>query len=383
MSITKRVTLSVLLAAVFASVAAAQGGIRWQGDLAQACGIAQRDQRLVLLHFYTENCGPCQMLEHNVFPNPAVSRAVAENYVPVKLDAARERQLAQHYGVRQFPTDVILDSEGRVIYHTVSPQDPTQYTRLLRGVANDHLPAPRVASNLPSERANPYGPNGRQETTQPNRTWTPSPPAEVNSRPDGGFYSNSYRPPQLSPTPGHQAGGEARTMPYESRYARQYSPQTPAPHARPYTAAAQPPNGLANSRPSAEPNGGTPPAAGTEPAPQALDGFCPVSLADQEMWVKGDPKWGAVHRGRTYLFASAEHQRRFLANPDHYSPVLSGYDPVLFIEQGTLQPGHRSHGMWFRGKTYLFADEASLQRFTESADYFAQKTHEIMMAGGR
>src|SRR5262249_33353819 len=55
--------------------------------------------------------------------------------------------------------------------------------------------------------------------------------------------------------------------------------------------------------------------------PIALDGFCPVTLrevfdhnpADRSAWKKGDRRFGAIHDGRTFLFASAEQQQKFLA----------------------------------------------------------------------
>ena len=114
-----------------------------------------------------------------------------------------------------------------------------------------------------------------------------------------------------------------------------------------------------------------------------MDGFCPVTLLEQERWVKGDPRWGAVHRGCTYLFLSQQHQQRFLSDPDRYSPVLSGFDPAHYVDRGELVSGQRAHGMWFRGKTYLFADEQSLDRFAQAPEFYAQRAHEIMMAAGR
>jgi len=126
-----------------------------------------------------------------------------------------------------------------------------------------------------------------------------------------------------------------------------------------------------------------PAPSGVAGAPLTMDGFCAVTLAEQERWVKGDPRWGAVHRGRTYLFLSQQHQQRFLADPDRYSPVLSGYDPTRYVDRGELVPGQRRHGMWFRGKIYLFADEESLDRFSTAPEVYAQRAHEIMMAAGR
>jgi YHS domain-containing protein len=39
--------------------------------------------------------------------------------------------------------------------------------------------------------------------------------------------------------------------------------------------------------------------------------------------------------------------------------------------------------MWFHGKTYLFADEPSLDRFSQAPEFYAQRAHEIMATAGR
>jgi protein disulfide-isomerase len=135
------------------------------------------------------------------------------------------------------------------------------------------------------------------------------------------------------------------------------------------------------SRPDSAATGGA--AASAANPPLALDGYCAVTLAEDEKWEQGSRMWGARHRGRTYLFTSQQQQKKFLADPDRYSPVLSGYDPTRLIDYGEPVIGHRRHGMWFRGKTYLFADEDALKRFERNPEYYAQKAHEIMMAGGR
>ena len=82
--------------------------------------------------------------------------------------------------------------------------------------------------------------------------------------------------------------------------------------------------------------------------PLGLDGCCPVTLVEQKRWAKGDTQWGAIHRGRTYLFASSEAQRRFLANPDAYSPVIEGNDPVLALDNRQLVPGSSDARSVFR-----------------------------------
>ncbi|MFT5303884.1 MAG: hypothetical protein ACI814_004706, partial [Mariniblastus sp.] len=62
----------------------------------------------------------------------------------------------------------------------------------------------------------------------------------------------------------------------------------------------------------------------------ALHGKCPVTLLTESKWVDGDPQFGCVHRNRVYIFSSEENLRRFQKAPDASSPILAGYDPVLF-----------------------------------------------------
>ena len=107
--------------------------------------------------------------------------------------------------------------------------------------------------------------------------------------------------------------------------------------------------------------------------PLGLDGFCPVTLCEGEVWSKGDVRWGVIHRGRLYLFASPEHQQRFWANPDRYSPVAAGQDPVMALDQGQTMEGRREHGVFFEGRVYLFASEGSLQRFSQAPQRYASE----------
>jgi YHS domain-containing protein len=113
--------------------------------------------------------------------------------------------------------------------------------------------------------------------------------------------------------------------------------------------------------------------------PVALEGYCPVTLLEARKWQKADAKFGAIHRGRTYLFRSAAEQSKFLADPDRYSPVLSGFDPVLFATRGEQIEGKRSYGLTYNRQIYLFADKASLEAFERSPQAFAQAAHTAMM----
>ncbi|OHB81710.1 MAG: hypothetical protein A2W31_09355 [Planctomycetes bacterium RBG_16_64_10] len=139
------------------------------------------------------------------------------------------------------------------------------------------------------------------------------------------------------------------------------------------------PSPAVGSDPSAAPPAAT--GAQTSVPPLGMDGFCPVTLKKQQRWTLGDRRWGVIHRGRTYLFASAEAQREFLQDPDLYSPVLSGIDPVVALEQGRSMAGRRRHGVFYGGRVYLFASESSLQRFSRSPEQYANGVHQVMQQG--
>ena len=104
--------------------------------------------------------------------------------------------------------------------------------------------------------------------------------------------------------------------------------------------------------------------------PLALDGYCPVTLVSNMVWRKGDVRFGAVHRGRTYLFASDTEQRMFLASPDTYSPVAAGNDVCQLVDSGRYVAGKREFGLLMGRKMFLFGSAASMARFQlESARY--------------
>jgi protein disulfide-isomerase len=115
------------------------------------------------------------------------------------------------------------------------------------------------------------------------------------------------------------------------------------------------------------------PAQPNEGQPQfSLEGYCPVTLVHNRVWTPGDKRWGAVHEGRTYLFAGPEQQQQFLASPHIYAPLMEGYDPVRFAETGQLVPGRREFGLYIDdpGPIALFADEAALERFHANSNYY-------------
>ncbi|MCR4411039.1 MAG: YHS domain-containing protein [Thermoguttaceae bacterium] len=106
----------------------------------------------------------------------------------------------------------------------------------------------------------------------------------------------------------------------------------------------------------------------------ALDGYCAVSLAEKERWVKGNPRFGVIHEGRTYLFAGPDEARRFYEEPERFAPAMSGNDVVLLADRGQTVPGRREHGAWYGGRVYLFASEDSYAKFAQDPKRYVAPT---------
>lgn len=86
---------------------------------------------VVLVDFYADWCGPCQMLE------PIVETVAEETEAAVaKVDVDANQQLAAEYGVRGVPT-MVLFADGEPVERLVGMQEESQ----LRGLIDSHTGA--------------------------------------------------------------------------------------------------------------------------------------------------------------------------------------------------------------------------------------------------
>ncbi len=522
-------SIAGLIVVMATASGSAKDAVPWAPDLDSAQDRASRENRLVLIHFWSPDCVPCSQLDLNVLSQPHVGRSIAEDYVPVKVNVRQMPELARRFGVERWPTDVVITPAGYVVQKMSCLQDPEKYVGQLKwiadrsGVSQSHVAGsgdarshgyreasaqyeyggrsnpsrPRAADNRwetparpradaqlagtgdrwnspptreqvsdslyreqprkeagfapryaelgqvppPSERSqtametprhahqptggqSPFG--GREETvdayagattrwhnmgtaeqTRPaergdlrlsanDSRWSPDAagwPNPDRSRQTVGPGASSDTAGRFSQTDNRRMAADDRasrwsdyrdvreqTQPRERGVRREaFAARTDREEVRDRTPwaeadAAGKPHASGDDawkrwssdeadRTGQRPSQETHTAGPAGKPPVALDGFCPVVVAENMKWVKGDPRVGAVHRGRTYLLSDADARRRFLADPDRFSPVLAGYDPVRLAEQDQLVPGKRQHGVFYGHQIFLFADEAALEQF--------------------
>jgi len=423
---SKTARLAALLATglLFACPLWAQASSFWQPTLDSARRLAAHTQRPLLLYFHADWCGACSQLEREVLSRPEIADQIRAAFVPVRINVDHFPATARQYGVTALPTTVVLSPNGALLGSVTGVTEPSVFAARLQQVAaayNRRLAKLRqqgpstvwrrssAAANSPSAvdaqatRSRPLSSPGVQSRSAgaPDSSAGGASPFVANSPPPmphatAGMAGPEAAGTQLPGATGRSSFGDvsSRTMAPAGMSLGRTREDTRLPSAGRSLAqgvsglrgapASQgwPSGGLATSPPQASsPSQAAAPRAKVIPAgnpPLGLDGCCPVTLVEQQRWVPGDRRWGAIHRGRTYLFVGPEEQRRFLADPDRYAPVLSGYDVVLAVEQGRQVPGTREHGVFFDGYVYLFADEITLRQFSDRPEYYADQAWRAM-----
>jgi YHS domain-containing protein len=107
-----------------------------------------------------------------------------------------------------------------------------------------------------------------------------------------------------------------------------------------------------------------------KPVTLGVQGYCVVSLRDQQRWLQGSPQVQAVLGGKVYLFSSVRARDIFLAAPHLYLPALDGDCLVSFAESGRRVAGQLECGLIHGKRIYLFADQNRLRAFQSAPDAY-------------
>ncbi len=352
---------------------AATAEIPWHDNLRVAHSQAEAEGKLLLLHFYSDNCVYCERLEAGSFQAPQVSQAISENFVPVKIHANSAPELATMFKVTKFPTDVIVTTAGKKLSHQVSPQDPNQYVAMLVGIAAATKPtagaivaaeqAPAATQQPPVATQQPSAASFATDSVTPPAAAAPQSGLTMPAPIDAIEVSAKTQSAAKSQFAGYRDNDQSLVMPDQQG---EFDP-------------------LGEFDPQGGPDQQVNPVAqgvseNTGDPELAMEGFCAVTVISEDRWVEGKPEHGVIHLGKLYLFQSEEAMNTFLADPVPYTPVLNEIDVVRFFEERVIVPGKREWGV--KDPTYqrmfFFADEAAMNHFIEEHLRYTDAAIEVM-----
>lgn len=133
-----------------ASKANASKFIKWAKDVDDAVARAKTAKKFALVDFYAEWCGPCKMLEKEVYGDEKHAKALEEIVVSCKIDVDTDggKPVAEKYGIQSLPTLLIFDEKGEVVGKLLSGYSSGSQEAFLKQVGDTVKVAKSFPANL-------------------------------------------------------------------------------------------------------------------------------------------------------------------------------------------------------------------------------------------
>ncbi len=116
----------------------------WKTDFESARLEAQKLQRPLLVHFYSDSCAPCVQMEQKVLHKAPIEEYIQGNLVAVSVNVDQYSDLSKRFNVNKWPCDFVLDPSGtRRLVTSLGPRSLADYHQMLKKSVewNDQLQA--------------------------------------------------------------------------------------------------------------------------------------------------------------------------------------------------------------------------------------------------
>ncbi|MEY8759609.1 thioredoxin family protein [Chryseobacterium tongliaoense] len=97
---------------------------------------AKKENKLVFIDAYASWCGPCKMMEKNVFTKKSVGDYYNTNFVNARFDMEKGegREIAAKYGVRSYPTYLFLNGDGELISQNMGYMEESMFLAMAQDI---------------------------------------------------------------------------------------------------------------------------------------------------------------------------------------------------------------------------------------------------------
>lgn len=130
----KKLLFSVLLLVLFQTASAEK--IFWISNLDNAIQTAKLQNKLLLVDFYADWCGPCKKMDMDVWSHENVT-SQANKFVFAKIDIDQETTIARRYNVQSIPLVLVMDARGEALVEMTGYRDEPFVSSLLTSLPAD------------------------------------------------------------------------------------------------------------------------------------------------------------------------------------------------------------------------------------------------------
>ena len=121
-------TFSLLILCLSILVFSQEGINFQQTTFKEILAKAKAEKKLIFIDAYASWCGPCKLMERNIFPLQSVKDYYNSSFINARFDMEKGEgpELAMKYGIRSYPTFLFLNGDGEVVmknYGYMSEQD--------------------------------------------------------------------------------------------------------------------------------------------------------------------------------------------------------------------------------------------------------------------
>lgn len=97
---------------------------------------AKKENKIVFIDAYASWCGPCKMMEKNVFTQKSVGDYFNSSFVNARFDMEKGegREIAAKYGVRSYPTYLFLNGDGELVSQNFGYMEESMFLTMAQDV---------------------------------------------------------------------------------------------------------------------------------------------------------------------------------------------------------------------------------------------------------
>lgn len=124
--------INTIILGLITGLHAQQGLQFFKGSLQDALAYADSVNKPVFIETYADWCGPCKLMEREVFPDASVGAYFNEHFVNVKVDVdTREgKRFAREYDIDFIPRLMFMHANGTVVHQKEGFFSPRLFIRM-------------------------------------------------------------------------------------------------------------------------------------------------------------------------------------------------------------------------------------------------------------